>query len=68
MIPAPDTRVPPIPAGTLCRFGALTVRAYAQIRVGEVWDGTYEIHLTGQRPSPASRSYATREQLEVIHG
>lgn len=63
-----DTRVPPIPAGTLCRFGALTVRAYAEIRVGEPWDGTYAVYLTGERQSPASRSVATREQLEVIHG
>jgi hypothetical protein len=68
MTAAPVTRVPPIPAGTLCRFGALIVRAYAAIRVGETWDGTYEVYLTGERPSSASRSVATREQLEVIHG
>lgn len=65
---ATDSRVPPIPAGTLCRFGALTVRAYANIRVGEEWDGTYTVYLTGERPSSASRSTATREQLQVIGG
>lgn len=63
---AADTRTPPIPAGTLCRFGALTVRAYADIRVGEDWDGRYSVYLTGERPSSASRSVATRDQLEVI--
>lgn len=65
---ATDARVPPIPAGTLCRFGALTVRAYANIRVGEEWDGTYTVYLTGERQSSASRSTATREQLQVIGG
>lgn len=63
---ATDTRTPPLPAGTSCRFGALTVRAYANIRVGEAWDGTYTVYRTGERPSAASRSVATREQLEVI--
>lgn len=58
----------PIPAGTLCRFGALTVRAYADIRIGEEWSGRYTVYLTGERPSSASRSYATREQLQVIGG
>ena len=58
----------PMPVGTLCRFGALTVRAYADIRVGEEWDGRYTVYLTGEKPSPASRSYATREQLQVIGG
>jgi hypothetical protein len=58
----------PIHAGTLCLFGALVVRAYADIRVGEAWDDRYTVYLTGERPSPASRSYATREQLQVIGG
>ena len=65
MTAALDTRVPPIPAGTLCRFGALTVRAYLR-----QWDSDpterYDVYLTGERQSAASRSSATREQLEVI--
>lgn len=58
----------PLPAGTICRLGSLVVRAYATIRPGEAWDGTYECYLTGERPSPASRTTATREQLDVIGG
>lgn len=65
---ATDARVPPLPAGTLCRFGALTVRAYADIRVGEEWDGRYTVYLTGEQKSSASQSTATREQLQVIGG
>ena len=59
-----DTRVPPIPAGTLCRLGSLVVRAYARIWPGELWDGRYRIHhaLLGWMPM------ATRDQLEVLHG
>lgn len=60
---AADARIPPIPAGALCRFGALTVRAYANIQVGEEWDGTYTVKLDGERKS---HGVATREQLEVI--
>lgn len=59
----PQPRVPPIPAGTLCRFGGLVVRAYADIRVGEEWDGRYTVKLDGERKS---HGVATREQLEVI--
>lgn len=66
--PPTDTRVSPLAPGTLCRFGALTVRAYADIRPGEEWEGRYTVYLTGERPSSASRSYATREQLQAIGG
>lgn len=65
---AADARIPPLPAGTLCRKGAIAVRVYARIRVGEVWDGTYDCYLTGERPSPASHTTATREQLDAIGG
>lgn len=58
----------PLPAGTLCRLGALTVRAYATIRTGVEWDGTYECFLTGEPKSPASRTVATRDRLEPIGG
>lgn len=60
---ATDTRVPPIPAGTLCRFGARVVRAYATIQVGRLWDGTYRIH---ERDGGWVPGTVTREQLEVI--
>lgn len=64
MTAAPDTRVPPIPAGTLCRLDGATVRAYANIWPGEVWDGKYRVIERDRKWS----SLATREQLQPIGG
>lgn len=62
MTAAPDTRVPPIPAGTICTLGGEQVRAYANIWPGESWDGRYRCIEVDRRWS----CLATREQLEVI--
>ena len=52
----------PLPAGTLCHLGSLTVRAYAQIWPGRAWEDDYECRVVD---SPA-RTFATRDQLDVI--
>ena len=62
MTAEPDTRVPPIPAGTLCQLGAEPVRVYARIHPGTLWDGRYLCVPVGQR----SGTYATREQLVTV--
>lgn len=73
---SPDTRVPPLAPGTLCRFGELVVRAYLRQWSGPMSSDPakdqYEVRLADRdgkaEPGPASRLYATREQLEVIRG
>jgi hypothetical protein len=60
---APDTRVPPIPSGTLCHYHGVVVRAYATVWPGEVWYGGYKVVLPGNR----RWVYAQREELEVVN-
>lgn len=59
----PDTRVAPLPAGTLCTLDGREVRAYARIWPGQLWDGKYHCIDRARRTT-----CATRDQLEVLHG
>lgn len=56
----PDTRVPPIPAGTLCTYRGAVVRAYFR-----PFEAAYDVYPFGER-RPVAR--VGREQLEVCCG
>lgn len=64
MTAAPDTRVPPLPAGTLCTYRGAVVRAYFR-----AWDETlderYDVYPFGERKASAR---VTRGELEACRG
>jgi hypothetical protein len=57
------TSTAPIPAGTLCTLAGRTVRVYATIEVGALWDGRYRC-VDSERRS----KLATRDELVIGGG